>query len=578
MSLPLKSLAAVFLGASLVLTVSTVEGQSTSALTDPSAGLYWGDEVPEGWNGQWPDELLTVPERTDFTRTTGVREVHEFIDALKWRSEHVHVLSVFTSPQRRIAPAVVLSNPRVTSPREARESGKPVIFLYGNIHPPESEGTEALHMVMRDILVGERRHLLDNQIIIVMPILNVDGTESVSTRDNAPQVAGSRANSEGHDLNRDGVKLETVEIRGLYENILNRWDPVLLYDAHRMGVGNYAYAIAYVNSTVPAAHPGPRDYVRNTLFPEVRDAMREQFGLESFTHALWDRDAEWPPSTWHHDNTIWSVEAKFVANGFGLRNRMSILTETPGAASFERQIYGQYAYILSLLDFTNKNGAEMLRVTRAADEETVARVLADAESGQLRNWVDGEYRSRGTIDILAFRDHFPTPQTEYAPGTSVRVTVPPNGPPEVVSGVDDMTLPVGTRDAWMPRGYLIPADLGHLAENLRVQNIQVEVLEEPMLAEGTQFMVDRMRHDSRGGYDMTVLEGGFTEHSVREFPAGTFFVDMAQPMANAAFYLMEPESRDGWVGWQVMDGTLRALGVDEHPVVYPIFKFRRQVE
>jgi hypothetical protein len=59
-------------------------------------------------------------------------------------------------------------------------------------------------------------------------------------------------------------------VRGLFENIFNRWDPVLYYDAHRMGRGNYAYSIAYVNSTVPAANPGPRGYVRNELFPAVR--------------------------------------------------------------------------------------------------------------------------------------------------------------------------------------------------------------------------------------------------------------------------------------------------------------------
>jgi hypothetical protein len=128
-----------------------------------------------------------------------VRDVHEFIDAMKWRSEHMHVLSVFTSPMRNIAPAVVLSNPRVTNPQEAVESGKPVVFLHGNIHPPESEGAEALHMVMREILLGDYGHLLDNQIIIIMPVLNVDGTETVGTRDSAPlhhgdpdQLAGAR--------------------------------------------------------------------------------------------------------------------------------------------------------------------------------------------------------------------------------------------------------------------------------------------------------------------------------------------------------------------------------------------------
>lgn len=257
---------------------------------------------------------------------------------------------------------------------------------------------------------------------------------------------------------------------------------------------------------------------------------------------------------------------------------MSILCETPGAASWERQVYSQYAYITSLLEYTNTHGEEMIQINRAADEETVQKVLDGAESRELRNWLEGEYRSRGKIEIRAYRDGFPEVPRAVLPGTSVEEPVRPTGEPEIVSGVDDMTLPVGTRDAWMPRGYLIPADLEWLVVKLRTQNVDVVALEEPIVAEGEEFVVDRMLKVQEGGYDMTKLEGGFFDHSVREFPAGTFFVDMAQPMANAAFYFLEPQAKDGFVGWSVLDETLRSLGVDERPIVYPIFKYRRQVE
>ena len=539
--------------------------------------MYWGNEVPESWTGDWPNELLTVAERSDFARTMSIEDLHEFIDAVKWRSENVHVFDLFTTTLGRVSPAIVLANPRVTSPEQADSSGKPVVYLQGKIHPPEPEGAEAMLMLMRDILFGDRKHLMDNQIIIIVPIFNADGTGTLSTRDRAPFIGGQRTNALGFDINRDAVKLETMEMNGIFEKLLNPWDPILMYDAHRMGRGNFAYSIAYVNCTIPAAHPGPRQYVRDDLFPAVRDMVRSNFGLEPFTHALWLGE-EWPPKVWHHDATIWAVEAKFLANAYGLRNRMSILAETPGAQSFERMIYSQYAYITSLVEYTNVHSEEMQRVVDAADRETVERVLNDAESGTLRNWVDGEYQSRGTIDILAYRDGFPDVETAYLPGTSIRSHVRPSGQPEVVGGVEDMTKPVGTEDAWMPRGYLIPADLEFLADKLRIQNIEVMAIDEPMRVEGEEFVIDRMLKVERGGYDMTVLEGGFFGPSIRDFPAGTFFVDMAQPMANAAFYFLEPRSRDGFVGWSVMDQTLRALGAEERPIVYPVFKYRREVQ
>ncbi len=59
--------------------------------------IYWGNEVPEGWNGAWPAELLTVAERSDFTRTMDIADVHEFFDLIKWRSDKVHVFDLFTT-------------------------------------------------------------------------------------------------------------------------------------------------------------------------------------------------------------------------------------------------------------------------------------------------------------------------------------------------------------------------------------------------------------------------------------------------------------------------------------------------
>lgn len=539
--------------------------------------IYWGDAVPPGWTGEWPDELRTVAERTGYRRTVSTLQLHEYVNELRWRTENMHVLDMFISPLRRVAPAMVLASPRVTSAREARESGRPVIYLQGNIHPPEPEAAEALMMVARDILLGDRRHLLDNQIIIIAPIYNVDGTDTFTANDGSlgsgtPHIAGVRANSQGFDLNRDAIELKTIEAQGLYR-LLNEWDPVLFFDGHLMGRVTHGYANNYATSTVPAAHPGPRAYVTDTLFPAVRERVRSEFGLEVFTHALPER-GEFPPTVWSHDRAAWTVEAKFVVNDYGLRNRMAIITETPGHPTFERRIYAQYAYILALLEYTNDHGRQMQEVVRAADEETVAAVLEKAASGELTNFVDGEYRSRGEISILAYRSN----SAAFIPGTSVRASdaEATSGPPEVVHGVTDLTLPVGTRTARVPRGYLIPAELDWLVRKLEGHNISVRQLDTPMRVEGEEFVIDTVRTVRRAGYDMTVLDGSFADVASREFPAGSWFLDMAQPMANAAFYYLEPQARDGFVGWGLLDDVLHAAGADRGGATYPVFKYKRE--
>jgi hypothetical protein len=537
--------------------------------------IYWADEVPPGWTGMWPAELQTVAERSRYTRTMSSLENIEFITALRGRSENIHVVNMFISPLRKAAPAMVLASPRVTSAQEARASGKAVVFLFGNIHPPESEAAEALQMIARDLTVGSRKNLLQNQIVIIAPVFNVDGTDTFVTQNGSlgsetPHIVGTRENAAGLDLNRDAVKLETVEANGMYR-LLNDWDPVLLLDGHLMSRVTHGYANTYGTTTVPAAAPGPRDYTHDTLFPAVRDMVRKQFGLEVFTHALFTPNT-WPPTAWSHDRAAWTVEAKFIVNAYGLRNRLAIITETPGQPSFERRIYGQYAYLAALLEYTNAHAKDMLAIVKAADDKTVADVQAKAASGELRNWLDGEYRSRGRIDVLGYRSNV----AALRPGTSFMSTRPGTayGPPEVVTGVDDLTMPVGTRDAVVPRAYVIPAALTAVAAKLRAHNIRVQPLERALKAEGEEFLITGVRTVRSGGYDMTVLDGAMSPLVTRDFPQGTFYLDMAQPMANAAFYYLEPQARDGFVGWGVMNEILKPLAGGGR---YPIFKLRREV-
>jgi hypothetical protein len=534
--------------------------------------IYWGDEVPTGWTGTWPAELQTVAERTAYTRTMTSLSNLEFVTALRGKTESLHVVNMFISPLKKVAPAMVIASPRIASAQQARTSGKPVVFLFGNIHPPESEAAEALQMVARDLTVGKRQNLLQNQIVIIAPIFNVDGTDTLvpqngSLGSETPHIFGTRENSQGLDLNRDAVKLETVEANGMYR-LLNDWDPVLLLDGHLMSRVNHGYANTYGTTTVPASAPGPRDYTHDTLFPAVRDMVRRDFQIEVFTHALF-RPTTWPPQQWSHDQAAWTVEAKFIVNAYGLRNRLAIITETPGQPTFERRIYAQYAYLISLLEYTNAHAKEMQAIVKAADDKTVADVREKAESGQLRNWLDGQYQSRGKISVLGYR----TNVAEIRPGTSFMSTRPgtASGQPETVQ-VDDLTMPVGTRDAVVPRGYLLGAEMADIAAKLRAHNIRVTTLDQPMRVEGESFAIKQLRVVARGGYQMAELDGAFTPLETRVFAPGSFYVDMAQPMANAAFYYLEPQARDGFVGWRVLDEKLKGA------TVYPIFKIRREVK
>ena len=538
--------------------------------------IYWDSQVPPDWTGNHPDELRTVPEESSFSRTTNHQETLEFISKLAWRSEHIHIERLFISDLRRISPLVILSNPRVTTPEEAKETGKPIVYLQGNIHPPEAEGKEALLILMRDIATGEKSYYLDHMIILVAPDFNPDGNETwevknTSTFSGTPHIQSLRHNAVDADVNRDGIKMETVNMQGLYMNVLNKWDPVMTLDLHSMGRVQHGYCNLYAPSYTPTGNPGPREYTQYTVLPWIREYGKKQFGAMYHTHADYDWE-KWPPEIWDPVAGGYSVEAKFIVNAIGLRNRMSILTETPGHVGFEKRIWACYTFTLCLLDYVKEKGDEIVRVCKEADDQVVSDVLMKAEMGELRNWVMGEYSEQSEkTDLYAYKGR----TEDIIPGTSIIRHYIGEGEPELIKGVTDLTKPVGTKDAIVPRGYIFYEELKGVAEKLRDHGVTVTKLGEPVTVEGYEFIVDEFREVKKGWirlYEMTELNGGWFR-TIKTYPEGSYLVDMAQPLANVAFYCLEPEVGDGLVGWNYFNSYLKSRGAETNSVVYPVFKY-----
>ena len=62
-----------------------------------------------------------------------------------------------------------------------------------------------------------------------------------------------------------------------------------------------------------------------------------------------------------------------------------------------------------------------------------------------------------------------------------------------------------------------------------------------------------------------------------DFPAGTLVVRTAQPLANVAAYLLEPQSNDGLMTWNFFDRYLvPQWGMGYNP--YPVYKVIEKID
>lgn len=522
-------------------------------------------QIPVSGQNTFTEDLILVPEKTEFQETSTHADVMSFIDALKKKASNVHVTSMGKSLEGRDIPVVVLSSPTVTTPEAAKASGKLVVYVQGNIHSGEVEGKEAIMMLMREIMLGDKAFLLDSLVILFAPIYNTDSNDKMEagrrpSQEDSPPKVGLRENSLGLDLNRDGVKVETAETRGLLTNIITKWDPDLFVDLHTTNGTWHAYSLTWAPSYHTAGEKAPYDFTRNML-AAITMLCKEKYDLLLAPYGEYHFSEGWPPKNFY----TYNHHPRYLVNQFGLRNRMAILSEAFSHERFYQRINSTYHFAFEILSYANKHAKQIRNINKQAEARAIENVSANA--GKVKKGVRFQMTSAETLSTLRTYDYLPLQsegETKF-----IRTGKVVNYDNVAYHGAFS-----ATKEATLPHGYVIPAEFKNVIQTLKVHGVQMQQLSRGKLFSGESFIIDKYTTAERKfeGHFMATATGTFKK-TKRRFKAGDYVVDLAQPLANLIFYLLEPESDDGFVTWNFFDTYLKEKGINNTAVEYPVFKY-----
>ena len=498
----------------------------------------------------------TRAERTNYRETSSHADVLAFIDSLQTLGAPIWVGEVARTTQGRSIPFVIASRPLVTTPAQARRLGRPVVYIQGNIHSGEVEGKEALQMLLRDLVFSNRPNVLDSVVLIAVPNYNADGNENLMPQlrargsQNGPEMVGTRANAQNLNLNRDYIKADAPETAGSLA-MFNTWDPDVFMDLHTSNGSYHGYALTYSPSLNPAAFFGGV-YARDAIYPVIRERMRTRHGFETFDYGNWNRpDSTGTWSTYEH-------VPRFGSNYYGLRGRIGLLSEAYSHDPFERRVASTYAFVQEILSYVAERSESVLALSRRADEQTTAwgRAPGTAPAIPIRAELA---RTPFQGDILVetvTRDQADTVRHEpgLRPGERRTGVIRP-----VRMAVADRFDPTLTRS--MPTGYVIDATHPEAIRLVRMHGVVVQRLDSDWRTEVEVFVPDTVISQRQfEGHRPVRLEGTWRRES-RTLPAGSYLIPTGQPLGILAVYLLEPETDDGLVTWNVFDRVL-ARGAD----------------
>jgi zinc carboxypeptidase len=507
----------------------------------------------------------TRPERTRFEETSTSQDVGTFVEALQRQSALVHVTSFGTSGEGKPLPLVTLAHPRVTTPDDARRNGRPVLLLLASIHGGEVEGKEAVQHVMRRLAAPASRALLREVTILVAPIYNVDGNDRISL-DNRPEQngpiggVGTRETAGGLDLNRDFMKAEAAETRALL-GLLTAWDPAVILDLHTTNGSYHAYHLTWSPALSMNTDPRILQLTETLVQPVLARMAARGWRTHRYGNfaAAEKPDTEVERASRQSAPLVWRTydpRPRFGTNYVGLRNRVAILSEAYSYLSFHRRVAVAEALVDGIIREVARRRVRVRRVIAEVDADTVAA----ARAGTL-----GPLATTGTLAQSG-----PRPVTILAGDVQPRVNprsgremvamdeaiVRPLRIPELDHFVAGATRPV-------PSTYIVGARPGDriadaVAALLDLHGIRYTRTQSAQTLRVRRFVPRSVSREVKPfqGHRLIQVAGDW-EDADEVLAPGSLVVKTAQPLARVLFRLLEPESDDGVVAWNVMDARLR---------------------
>lgn len=493
-------------------------------------------------------ELLTVAEKSNYESTSRHEDVLAFIAQLKNLSKNIRVENIAKTVEGKDIPLLIVGNPLPMSPKDLVNDKRVVVYIQANIHSGEVEGKEAVQMYLRDLLKNKNPEILKDVVLLVVPNLNADGNDKISTKNrtnqNGPKNGvGVRYNGQMLDMNRDAMKIESPEMKGVITNILNKWDPEVIMDCHTTNGSYHVEPVTFTWIMNPNCDRSLINYMRDKMMPEMSGVLLNKYKTENCFYGefidMKDYSKGW---------ISYAAEPRYLTNYVGVRNRLGILNENYVYADYKSRVLGCYNLIHSLLDYASSHKSEIKDLIKAVDAKTVSRGL----NPTLVDSFAIAYQGKPTpekVTVKTYEADIVQADNEWEryKQSDRRLDVT----------VDYIADYFATKNTKFPFAYIISIPDPEIIQLLKTHGIIVEKLNRVTSFDVDKFNIKELKAVSRlnqGHYTETV-QGEFVKERI-EFPAGTYIVRTSQKLGYLVSYLLEPQSDDGLLVWNYFDKYL----------------------
>jgi len=505
-------------------------------------------------------DWLTHFEKSNQLESPDYENTLKYFQKFADKTPYVKIITIGLTPQGRELKVIIVSKEKAFSPEQAKKTGKAIVLIQNGIHPGEVEGKDACMLLLREILITkEKEHLLDNTILLIIPVLNIDGHERISPfnrpNQNGPKKMGWRTNALNLNLNRDYLKADTPEIRSFLK-LFNDWLPDFMMDNHTTNGADYQYHVTYGIETHQNIDHGLLNWIEKKYLPYLLQNVEDdgfiigpymEFKSGTIESGILDLPA--PPR---------------LSHGYcATQNRVCLLVETHSLKSFANRVFSTKSMVEHSISFVNNNYKELLTLNRQADKQSIKNYLVDKKKFPL------VLAGNGKFDKYSFKGFEWYNEHSEITGSTVRKYT--NNPMEIE--IPRFNKANSLKKIFVPEAYLIPPQFADVIDVIRAHQINFNLLKtsKKIKVEKYRFEDIKLAPKPYEGRQLPSFKcAAFTE--TVEIDAGTLIVYTNQRQLRVIVNLLEPEAPDSFVNWGFFNAFFERKEYAEAYVMEPYAK------
>ena len=482
----------------------------------------------------------------------------EYFSELEKKSGCVKLVQFGITPRGEKQYAVVIAKNRCFTPKAARRAGRRVVVIQNGIHPGEIEGKDAWMILAREIVVEKlHKEWLDSQVLILIPVLNIDGHNRASeynrVNQNGPTVQGWRTNAHNLNMNRDYAKADAPEMRA-YLKFIHSWNPDFIIDNHTTNGADYQYDISYGLEIHQNIDMALAYFNMNVLTPELVHRL-ESKGLKVGPYIE-------PKYESIYDGVVMEPSLPRYSTGyFAAINRIAILVEAHALKPFVKRVESTKQFNIAVLDLVAKHKDSLKDLNTRADRRSVERFALKKQPMPLI--VESNDESE-PFEFLGYKK-----REYYSDVTGSTVVAYTSEPKEYSLLLYNKA--VVTKSVTIPYCYVVPAEFTDVIARLNAHSIVSH-----KLSKDIECTVNYYRYYD-ASFAQRPYEGRFfADYKVTEMQRvevlnkGTLIIPTAQPLIRLIAQLFEPEGRDSFSHWGFFNAFFERKEYAEDFVFEPI--------